>query len=225
MKLLIKIVAPVAVVITAAAITLAVTASADVYPVVPANPNPDVCRAERIEIQIQELQLAQARRELDRLRGLSTATPAQLNGAARIVAEAEIRVNSARYAEADCRNRMGNDPNKACITLALELNRLIDELPFRRTIEQIAAAEYARILPLPRSVIPAEELERARLAADVARLQREQTEARITAQRALIAATPACRDFPSERPELLPPPQEETSTTAEPTVPTSTSAS
>jgi hypothetical protein len=77
-----------------------------------------------------------------------------------------------------------------------------------------------------RGTISPADLGRLRLAAQIATIERQQTEQRIIDQRRRIAETPACRGFPAERPEQAPPPREvPTSTEIAPPpreVPTST---
>jgi multidrug resistance efflux pump len=220
MKLLLKIVAPVAVLFTTAtAVAFAApVAQTTVYPEVPANP--DVCRVEKLEIQRAQLELDAARAQYERILRLvrtGAASPYELRQAERAVHLASIKLNAAKYAEAACRNNLGNDPNNACIARALELNRLIDELPMRQEIERLATADYEMGRRLvAQGAMSREEFERLRLAKDIATIERQQTEQRIADQRRRIADTPACRNFPSERPELLPPPREVTPTTTPP---------
>jgi hypothetical protein len=133
-KLPIKIVLPVAVLFVAAtAVALAAPITPTTpYPAVPANA--DVCLVEKLEIQRQQAEFDTAMREYDRIRSLypRSASASELRAAERAVHLAGIRLNNAKYAEAACRNNLGNDANKACIALALELNRLIDEAPADR---------------------------------------------------------------------------------------------
>ncbi|HEU5470263.1 MAG TPA: hypothetical protein VFV67_06390 [Actinophytocola sp.] len=226
MKLLIKIVAPVAVMFTAAtAVALAAPVTpTDVYPNVPANA--DVCQVEKLEIQRQQLEFDQARRDYDRTAQLvarGAASMSELRAAERALHQAGIRLNAAKYAEAACRNNLGNAANKACIALALELNRLIDELPLRRELERLAIEEYNVGLQLARrNAISQQELERLRLAAQVATIERQQAEQRIADQRRRIADNPACRNFPSERPAQAPPPREVPTSTQPAPTPTGT---
>jgi hypothetical protein len=221
-KLPIKIVLPVAVLFVAAtAVALAAPITPTTpYPAVPANA--DVCLVEKLEIQRQQAEFDTAMREYDRIRSLypRSASASELRAAERAVHLAGIRLNNAKYAEAACRNNLGNDANKACIALALELNRLIDELPMRRELERLAIADYDAAVQAGSAVSPSE-LDRLRLAAQVATIERQQTEQRITDQRARIAADPACRDYPVDRPAPTPT-TTPTSTTA-PATPTGTS--
>jgi hypothetical protein len=229
-KLFLKIVAPVLVMCTAAtAVALAAPVTpTTVYPDVPANP--DVCRVEKLEIQRQQLEFDEARATYDRLQrqaGMGAASTSELRAAEVALHQAGIRLNAAKYAEAACRNNLGNNANKACVTLALELNRLVDELALRREIERLAAAEFADgNRQAERGTISPADLGRLRLAAQIATIERQQTEQRIIDQRRRIAETPACRGFPAERPEQAPPPREvPTSTEIAPPrreVPTST---
>lgn len=202
MKLLIKIVLPMVVLFAAAtAVALAAPiAPTTPYPNVPANA--DVCLVEKLEIQRRQLEYDAAVTDYNRVRRLyerHAASASELRAAERAVHLAGIQLNNAKYAEAACRNNLRDDPNKACITMSLELNRLIDELPMRRELERLARADYDAAVRAGSAVAPAE-LERLRLAAQVATIERQQAEQRITDQRARIAANPACREYPSERP-------------------------
>lgn len=216
MKSLVKIVAPVILVLTAAT---AVAVAAPVppkapYPDVPANA--DVCKVEKLEIQKQQAKYDQAKGDYDRTLALyqrGSASVETLEKAEAALHNAEIALNNAKYAEATCRNKAGNDPKKACVELSLELNRLIDELAIRKELERLARNAYDRALNLARTgTISAEELAAAKTAWQVAVIERQQVEQKITDQRAAIAANPACRDYPSERP---------TPTSTTPTTPTS----
>jgi multidrug resistance efflux pump len=210
MKSLVKIVAPVILVLTAAT---AVAVAAPVppkapYPDVPANA--DVCKVEKLEIQKQQAKYDQAKGDYDRTVALyqrGAASIETLEKAEAALHNAELALNNAKYAEAACRNKAGD--------LSLELNRLIDELAIRKELERLARNAYDRALNLARTgSISAEELAAAKTAWQVAVIERQQVEQKITDQRAAIAANPACRDYPSERP---------TPTSTTPTTPTSPS--
>jgi tetratricopeptide (TPR) repeat protein len=216
MKSLVKIMAPVIVVLaaaTAVAVAAPIPPTAP-YPDVPANA--DVCKVEKLEIQKQQAKYDLAKGNYDRTLALyqrGSASIEEVENAEAAVHNAEIALSNAKYAEAACRNKLGNDPKKACIDLSLELNRLIDELAIRKELERLARNAYDRALNLARTgAISAEQLAAAKTAWQVAVIERQQVEQKITDQRAAIAANPACRDYPSERP---------TPTSTTPTTPTS----
>jgi Outer membrane efflux protein len=225
MKLLLKIIAPVMLVIAlAAAVAMATPVPpTSPYPNVPANP--DVCKVEKIDVQKAQLNYDQAKADYERIKRLyerGAASISEVRNAERAMANTALALNNAKYAEAKCRNNLGADPKKACVDLSLELNRLIDELAQRQQLEAFARADYDAQLELQRrgATTPAA-VEQARLAWQQAQLDRQRVEQQIADQRAKIAANPACRDFPSERPtptSTTPP----TSTPPSSTPPTST---
>jgi outer membrane protein TolC len=224
MKLLVKIVAPVAVAIaTAAAVAVAAPiAPTTPYPEVPANA--DVCKVEKLEIQKQQAKYDLAKGNYDRTKRAydsGSASIEQLRTDEAALHNATIALNNAKYAEAACRNNKGNDPKKVCIGLSLELNRLIDELALRVQLEAIARANYDSVLALAqKGVASAEQVATAKAAWEVAQAERQQAEQKITDQREAITANPACRDYPSERPAptstTTPPPSSPPSTSTPP---------
>ena len=220
MKIVIKVVAPILLLLTAAA-TIALAAPitpTDPYPNVPANP--DVCQVEKLEIQKAQNEYNTAKDDYARVLELwrrGSAAIGDVRAADRAVQLAGIKLNNAKYAEAKCRNEKGNDPKKVCIDLSLELNRLTDELAMRKVLEQLASDDYAAGLELARKgAISPSDLAKLKLAYDNAVLDRKQVEQKIKDQKAAIAANPACTDYPSERP---------TPTSTTPTSPTSTTPS
>jgi hypothetical protein len=224
MKLLFKIVAPVAVMVTAAgAVAMAAPLTPTTpYPDVPANA--DVCKVEKLDVTRAQIELDIAKRAYERAktayeRGVGAISAMRIAEIA--VHRAMIKLNAAKYAEAACRNNKGNDANKPCITLALDLNRLLDELALRQEVERLARAEYDRALEGRRTgVVSEEELDKTELEWRLAEVDRQQTEQRITDQRELIAANIACRGFPFDRRPAPPAPPQPTS--ALPTSPTVT---
>ena len=172
------------------------------YPAVPANP--DVCKVEKLDVQKAQLIYDQAKTNYDRIKRLfdqGAASAAEVRAAETALANAAIALSNAKYAEAACRNNKGNDPNKVCIGLSLELNRLIDELAQRQELERIARANYDAVLQAAsHGAASPEEVESAKLAWQLAQIERQKVEQKIADQRDAIAANPACRDFPSERP-------------------------
>lgn len=201
MKLMLKIVIPLAVLLTAATIAAAAPLTPTTpYPAVPANAN--VCKVEKLEVEKWQVDYDFAKRAYDRGVRLGRAISSEeLRARERAVHQAAIKLNAAKYAEAACRNDKGADRNKACIALALELNKLVDELGLVQSLESLAAADYdmARRLWASRS-IALEELEKFERAYRIAVIERRQAQQRIADQRDKIRNTPACRDYPVDRP-------------------------
>ncbi|MFT7835990.1 hypothetical protein Q5530_07545 [Saccharothrix sp. BKS2] len=232
MKTLLRVLLPVVAVVAAATVALAApVAPTTPYPQVPANAN--ACLVEKLEVDKQQLLHDQAKRHYDRIKALfdrNAASASDLRAAERALHQAAIALNNARYAEAACRNRLGNDPRKECVALSLELNRLLDELALRRELERLAKAHYDAVLALAGSgAVSGEEVDRARTAWEVAKLERQQLEQRVTDVKKQLADNPACKDYPSIRPTPTTTPTTPTSTTTTPTtttpVPTTTSPS
>ncbi|QFZ21515.1 efflux RND transporter periplasmic adaptor subunit [Saccharothrix syringae] len=219
MKRLFRVLLPVVAVIAAATTALAAPVPPTTpYPEVP--PNADACRVEKLEIQKQQLLHDQAKREYERIKALvpsNAASVEELRTAERALHLAAIALNNAKYAEAACRNKLGNDPKKECVGLSLELNRLLDELALRKELERLAKESYDAALALLGSgAVSREEVERRKTAWEVAKVERQQVEARIEAVKKQLADNPACKDYPSTRPTP-------TSTTPTSTPPSTTS--
>ena len=193
-----------------------IIAPTTVYPSVPTDPN--VCQAERLAVQqaqaAYDTAVTNYNRDL-RLYNQRAVAAATLRATERTMHLAGISLNNAKYTEAKCQNNNGNDPDKVCIDLALELNRMLDELPLRQQLEQLADADYLMARTLAQSnAISAEELAAYRLAYETAVSNRQQLEARIQQQRTTIANTPACVNYQSERPAPEPTPTSSTTTPA-----------
>lgn len=138
-----------------AALTLAGTAMADIpspttpYPTVAIDPK--VCQAEAIKVQIALVKYDDAvatYRRLLKAAGTGAASAESLRNAQAAVDNAGIALNDANYAQATCQNTQAAPADMACINLALELNRLTDDLAYTKDLESIAAANYQMALQL-----------------------------------------------------------------------------
>lgn len=193
MKPIIKIVPVVLVMLTAAT---AVAMASVPSPSVP--PNADVCKVEKIDIEKAQVGFEIAARQLGRIRQ-AAGSPQDVRDAERAALQASVDLNSTQYTEAACRNQVGADPNKACVALALDLNRWIDQSAIDRELERIAQEDLAALLaatPPPSE----DDLDLAQTSAQIAGLDRQETDQRVADQRDLIAADPVCHDFPTTRP-------------------------
>jgi hypothetical protein len=227
-NLLIKVVAPTVVLLTAATAVALAAPSTPItpYPTVPANA--DACKVEKLEIQKKQLEYDYTKKVYDRAkaafdRGVGSAVA--LYQAELALNQALIALNNAKYAESACRNDKSNAADKICVGLALELNRLIDELALRQEVERLTKAIYDIAADaVRRGAGSPEDAELAEKNWKVAQLDRQQVEQKIADQRAKIAATPACKDYPFDRPTptSITPPTTGTSTTIVPTEPTFT---
>lgn len=220
MRRLFKIVLPV-VILLAVAATVALAAPpvpTTPYPAVPANA--DVCKVEKLEIQKKQVEYDYAKKVYDKAltaynRGAGSLGAVQQAEIA--LDQAAIALNNAKYAETACRNDKGNAADKVCVALALELNRLLDELAQRQEIERLTKALYdAAVEQVRRGAGSSDEVDLAEKNWKVAQLDRQQVEQKIADQRAKIAATPACKDYPVERPMPTSVSPEPTSTSTEP---------
>jgi hypothetical protein len=142
---------------------------------------------------------------------------------------AAIALNTAKYAEATCQNHAANPANKDCVNLALELNRLIDELAITQDQEAIAKANYdAATILFNKNAISAQEYQQIKTAYDTAKLQTQLIQQQITDQRAKTTAA-NCKNVDRPAPPPTSTTPAPTSTTPAPTsttpVPTSTTTS
>jgi hypothetical protein len=222
-RTLLRILLPVVAVVAAATVALAAPVPPTTpYPQVP--PNGNACLVEKMEVDKQQLLHDQARRHYDRIKALfdrNAASASDLRAAERALHQAAIALNNAKYAEAGCRNALGDDPKKECVSLSLELNRLLDELAPRQELERLAKAHYDAMQRLADSgAVSREELDRAKTAWEVAKLERQQVEQRIADAGKRLADEPACEGYPSTRP--TPTSTTVPSPTATPTTPGST---
>ncbi|GAA1303979.1 hypothetical protein [Saccharothrix xinjiangensis] len=229
MRTLLRILLPVVAVVAAATVALAAPVPPTTpYPQVP--PNAGACLVEKMEVDKQQLLHDQAKRHYDRIKALfdrNAASASELRAAEKALHQAAIALNNAKYAEAACRNGLGNDPKKECVSLSLELNRLLDELALRQELERLAKAHYDAMLRLADSgAVSREELDRAKTAWEVAQLERQQVEQRIADAKKQLADKPGCKDYPSIRPTptstTIPTPTATPTTPGSTTYPTST---
>lgn len=133
-------------------------------------------------------------------------TLAALWAAERELHLASIALNEAKYAEATCRNDKGNAADKVCVGLALRLNKLLDELPSRVALEDLAKKDHKRVGEGAGSGV---EDKRSLAAAERTALKAEATRQRIEQEikdlREAIKNNPACANFNAERPRAVPP--------------------
>jgi hypothetical protein len=197
MKPIIKIVVAVLVMLTAATAVAMASALPDPttpYPSVP--PNADVCKVEKIDIEKAQVGYEIATRQLDRV---NQGSAQEVRDAERAALLASVELNTAQYAEAVCRNQNGDDPNKGCIALALDLNRWIDQLADDQELVRVARENYEAMVVA--SPPPSEDdLDRAQTSMQIAGLDRQESDQRVIDQRERIAADSVCHDFPSTRP-------------------------
>src|SRR5262249_18818498 len=115
-----------------------------------------------------------------------------------------IQLNNAKFEETACQLKKGAiKPKQSCDELILELNRLRNELPFRKQLEDNALDRYRKSLG-GRPATPVEQVEELRILAQIATLEREEVEQAIKDQLDAIAADPACKGLPTEQPEIGP---------------------
>lgn len=227
MKLVVKVVTPLVALLVAATAAVAVADPVErkePYPEVPANAT--VCLDEKLEVTKQDTQYQFQLRKFQRatrLFNLGNMGAEEYRKIERELHEVAIKLNAAVYKEAACRNREGNDAKKACVALVLELQAMVDELPMRKELERLAAADFAAVKG--KGSVSVEEQDRLETAAKVAEIERKQLEQRIADKRKAVEANPACKDFPIDRPVKKPaPPKEEelepsSTSPAQPTTP------
>jgi hypothetical protein len=187
------------VVLLATMATAAVPSPTRPYPNVAINPN--VCLAEAIKVQQAQikynaaLQTYKTTLDLAR-RGVASLLELRTDQAA--LDNAGIALNDAKYAEATCQNNAAAPRNKDCVNLALELNRLIDNLAYTKDLEALAAANYqmARQL-LARNAISPADFRAYQTLYQLAQLQTKLVTQQIADQRKKIADA-KCTD--TERP-------------------------
>jgi len=195
------------------------------YPNVPNNP--DACKAKQILRSAQSVYDVRVKHYNRAMQGETTVTEDEKRRLRKEMNEAGIALNTAKYDLAKCQNNPARPANKDCVDLALELNRLLDELPLKEDLEKGAkeAVEAAKPL-LARRAISLESYELLVLAATLATDQVELTKQLIADQRAAILAE-NCKDTerpapkPSDKQPSLPPsaiPSPVTSTTVVPTM-------
>jgi hypothetical protein len=224
MRPIVKIVLPLAMVLGVA------TAVAVADPIPPTTPYPapaadaPACEAKRLAVQEAQAdyKFAKDMYALEKeVFDSGTGTPAALWAAEKELHLAAIALNEAKYAEVACRNEKGNAANKVCVGLALQLNKLIDELPMRKALEAGAKAEYNRLLKA--RAVGAEgkrALAAALRDAEKAEATTKRIEQEIADLRDAIKKNPACAKFDPERPVAKPPAPPNPAPTSAPTQPT-----
>lgn len=232
MKLAVKVLTPLVALLFAAT---AVVAVADPYPLTEPDSrvtvNNNACVAEKISINQAQGDYnialdAYRRAKLAYDRVQNPAIAAALRDAEQQLHEAQIKLTNAKFAEAACRNNLSNNPDKACLALVLELQRLKAELPLRQALQRITATKLKLAQDsFDRGGISQQELNVYVNAAKTAVSNQQAVEKALAAQEKLIKDTPACRAFPTTPPppELGPTPREVPPTTTtmltEPTAP------
>ncbi|MEO3810337.1 hypothetical protein ABGB17_15150 [Sphaerisporangium sp. B11E5] len=213
MKLVIKVAAPLAALLLAAGGAGASVAVA--APLPPKDPYPAVkidttiCKLEALRVKKAQIRRDFAAKRYDRAadalaKGVGSRD--DFRKAETDLAKLDIELTDAKYAEASCQLNKGVKPKQSCEAMSLELNRLLDQLANRKKLEEAAKDAYERAKTVPKPVV--EQLEILDEAARIAEIERQETEQAVQDQRDLIKADPACKDFRSERPEVLPSPRE-----------------
>ncbi|MET8161274.1 hypothetical protein ABZT47_33365 [Sphaerisporangium sp. NPDC005289] len=240
MKLVIKVAALFFALLLAAGVAGASVAVAaplppkDPYPAVKIDPA--ICKVEALRVKKAQIRRDFAAKRYDRAEealNKGVGSRDDFRKAETELAKRDIELTDAKYAEASCQLNKGARPKQSCEAMALELNRLLDQLANRKKLEAAAKEAYEKAKTAPGG-FGVEQLESLDEAARIAEVERQETEQGIQDQRDLIKADPACKDFPSERPEVLPPPREvppgtptpapttQPTTTADPAIPAPT---
>lgn len=155
MKRIVKIVAPLVLLLSAATAAVAMAA-----PVQPSDPFPDVydkvdpkivaCMAERQAMEKAEdgLRTATKLYNIDAAgQGTGTIRGKELRQSEQKLHEAELKLSDAKHMLALCLNNQTKDPNKACFELANKLSRLKAELEIREEMLKIAQTDYNLAVP------------------------------------------------------------------------------
>ncbi len=163
------------------------------YPNVPINPK--VCKVQAADVKAAQAAYNEALANYKSWLNLFNRTPPaasryQLNTAQQALDKAVIALDNARYAQATCQNNAANPKDKVCVNLALELNRLLDELPVTQDLQAIAADNLNMALKLwayvpPRISATALNADKAAYAAAVAAT--EKLEAQIENQEKAVS--------------------------------------
>lgn len=210
------IVAAVAAIVLAASLAAAgIGTPTTPYPPVPINPK--VCKTDAIKVAQAQLKYDQALTNYKRVLKLfdrRAASAQELRNARQALDESVIALDNAKYAEATCQNNAANPKDKNCVNLALELNRLLDELPVTQDMEAIAKTNFdvAKRL-LAQHAISHEEYEKIKAAYENAKLQTQLVEQEITDQKEKVAKA-GCKN--AERPSPTPTPTPSVSPTPTP---------
>jgi len=199
------------------------------YPSVSANT--DVCKPEKTRIDQAQiaynLALTEYNRELQ-LFNRGASTQEAVDGKRKALDNAALALSNAQYAYATCQNNAAAPADKDCVNLALELNRLIDELAITKDLEALAKANYDRIAALfQRGAASRSEYDAALAAYQQAQLQTQYVQQRIDEQRKKTTdagctnvdrpARPSPSESPTPTPTQSSPTPTPTSTTPTPT--------
>ncbi|MFC4586582.1 hypothetical protein [Sphaerisporangium corydalis] len=106
------------------------------YPNVPANA--EVCKLEQNAVDTAQVEYDFSADEYAdgvKLEATQTISAEELHKLRIAMDQAGIVLNNAKYELAKCQNTAANPADKECVGLALELNRLIDELAWRKDLE------------------------------------------------------------------------------------------
>jgi hypothetical protein len=205
MKLVVRLVAPLVAVLVTGVAAVAVAAPAPdaklrkVYPDVAADAS--VCVKEKTAMDVAALDynflVGEWQRDvaLNRKKSLSDE---DLRKSARRMYEAGITLIEARYAEAQCRLKAGNDGKKVCKALVLDLHAMLDELPLYQELLTLAEADWNAVKD--KANVPEADRKLAEKNYEVAKRRLKGAEDFIAAQRKAIANNAACQGFPVERP-------------------------
>jgi hypothetical protein len=199
-------------------------------PPTPTNPfpsvsaNPDVCKAEKIRVQQAQLNYDYALNRYNTILDLynrGAASAQEVRDARKALDQATLALNNARVAYATCQNNAANPPDKDCVNLALEINRLTDELAITKDLEAIAKANLdAAQQAFDQGALDPDSLARAKLAYEQAKLQTALIEQLLTDAKARAAAA-RCKDMtrpsPTPSPSGTPSPSPTPSPTRTPT--------
>ena len=193
-RTLTKFVAAVAAVVGALVLTgtavAAIPSPTTPYPTVAINPK--VCQAEAIKVQIALVKYDDAVATYNRLlklAGTGATSAESLRTAQAAVDTAGIALNDANYAQATCQNTQAAPADMACINLALELNRLTDDLGYTKDLESSAAANYQAALQLQaKGAISAQDFQAYKTNYQLAQLQTKLVTQQIADQQAKVTA-------------------------------------
>lgn len=193
-------------------------------PIEPTTPYPPpaagapACAAKGLAVQEAqaEYKYAKSMYELEKeLYDAGTGSPSSLWGADKELQVAGIALNEAKYAELVCRNEKGKAEDKVCVGLALQLNKLIDELSMRKALGTGANREYNRVVTASMAGVEGKKALAAALRdSEKFEATKKRVEQEIQDLRDSIKNNPACAKFDPERPAPKPPAP--TSSTTEP---------
>ena len=209
------------------------------YP--PVASNPDKCKVERIQVAQAQLNYDSALENYRRILELysrGAASASEVRSARESLDRAALALTNARYAEATCQNNAKPNPDN-CVNLNLELNRLLDELAITKDLEAIAKENYESAKrAYDQGALSAEEMRRAQLAYEQAKLQTQLIEAKIeearkrlqdarceVKERPLPTPTPSGTNTPAPSPSTGPSTSPSGPTTSPSSPPTSPSTS